>query len=89
MKVILNQDNWSTKLLLSKGRTSLGKRTRHINIRYFYLHDLIKKRIMSVEYLTTKEMIADYLSKPLRGKLFYHLQDLMMNYKSEAKANNQ
>ena len=88
MKVILNQDNRSTKLLLNKGRTSLGKRTRHINIRYFYLHDLIKKGVMSVEYLTTKEMIADYLSKPLSGKLFYYLWDLMMNNKSEASANN-
>ncbi len=89
MKVILNQDNRSTKLLLNKGRTSLGKRTRHINIRYFYLHDLIKKGVMSVEYLTTKEMIADYLSKPLSGKLFYHLPDLMMNCESEAKANKE
>ena len=87
MRVILNQDNQSTKLFSNKGRTSLKKRTRHINIQYFYLHDLIKQGIMSVEYLTTKEMIADYLSKPLSGKLFYHLRELMMNNKNEPKAN--
>ena len=65
IKVILNQDNRLTKLLLNKGKTSLGKRERHINMQYFYLHDLIKQNEIKLEYLSTKEMIVDYLSKLL------------------------
>ena len=36
---ILYQDNKSTILLLNNGKASSGKRTRAINIRYFFLHD--------------------------------------------------
>ena len=33
---ILYQDNKSTILLLENGKRSSGKRTRHMNIRYFF-----------------------------------------------------
>jgi len=39
----INQDNKSTILLSENGKTSSSKRTRHINICYFYIADRIKK----------------------------------------------
>ena len=34
-EVLLYQDNKATRLLLENGKVSSGKRTRHLNIRYF------------------------------------------------------
>jgi hypothetical protein len=35
-----------------------------------------------VEYCPTGEMIADFMSKPLQGKLFKKFKDLIMGVKS-------
>ena len=42
--VILYQDNKSTILLEKNGRASSSKRTKHINIRYFYIKDRVDKK---------------------------------------------
>ena len=50
MKVIGNivyQDNHSAMKLEKNGRASRGKRTRHINIRYFFVTDRIQANKMS------------------------------------------
>jgi hypothetical protein len=52
------------------GRRSCGQRTRHINIRYFYITDKIRDGTVVVTYCPTKEMILDYFTKPLQGFLF-------------------
>jgi len=65
---ILYQDNKSTILLLENGKASSSKRTRALNIRYFYLTDQIEKGNIEVHYCPTDKMIADYHSKPLQGK---------------------
>ena len=43
---IVGQDNMSTMLLENNGRASSGRRTRHINIRYFFVTDRIKSKEM-------------------------------------------
>ena len=40
---IANQDNQSSMKLENNGRGSSGKRTRHINIQYFFVTDRIKR----------------------------------------------
>ena len=57
-------------LLEMKGRSSAGKRMRHMDIRFFFVNDLVKKKMLSIEYCGTDEMIADAHTKPLQGKLF-------------------
>ena len=52
--------------------------TKHINIRYFFCTDRIKKGKLSVKYCPTLDMIADYFTKPLQGSLFRKLRDLVM-----------
>ena len=41
---VVYQDNQSAILLEKNGRRSSGKRTRHINIRYFYITDQINNK---------------------------------------------
>jgi len=77
-KNILYQDNQSTILLEKNGKKSSSKRTRALNIRYFYLTDQIKKGYVHVVYCPTGEMWADFMSKPLQGKLFQKFRKMIM-----------
>ena len=76
---IVYQDNQSAMLLEKNGRGSSGKRTRHINIRYFFVTDKIVNKEVRVVYCPTEAMIADYFTKPLQGKLFRTMRYWIMN----------
>jgi hypothetical protein len=65
--------------LEKNGRASSGKRTRHINIRYFFIKDRVASGEIKLEWCPTKEMIGDFFTKALQGILFYKLRDYIMN----------
>ena len=73
------QDNQSTMLLAKKGRASSGKRTRHINIRFFLVKDRVKSGEIEIEYFPTDLMIADYLTNPLQGMKFRWFRYQVLN----------
>ena len=77
--VILYQDNVSAMLLEKNARMSSTKRTKHIDVRYYYIKDRVAAGDLRLEHCPTKEMWADYFTKPLQGNLFYTLRDLIMN----------
>ena len=57
-------------------KESLVKQTRHFDIKYFYVTDLVGQKEVNIEYCPTDEVITDYMKKPLVGgefKLFYNL----------------
>ena len=76
---IIYQDNQSAMLLEKNGRASSGKQTRHINIRYFFVHDCVVAGEVSIQYCPTGEMTADYFTKPLQGALFKKFHEQIMN----------
>eukprot|EP00957_Ditylum_brightwellii_P125664 9578685-Ditylum_brightwellii.AAC.1 len=51
------------------GKGSSGKKTRHINIRYFFVTDRIGSGELTINYCLTELMVADFYTKPLQGKL--------------------
>jgi hypothetical protein len=75
---ILYQDNKSAILLETNGKRSSSKRTRALNIRYFFLADQVAKENLEIEYESTTDMWGDYMSKPLQGKLFRKFKTLIM-----------
>jgi hypothetical protein len=75
---IVHQDNKSTMILAEKGKSTTN-RTRHINIRYFFIKDRIESGDVKVIYTQTEEMVADFFSKPLQGQLFEKFRDIIMN----------
>jgi hypothetical protein len=75
---ILHQDNKSAMLLETNGRASSSKRTRHIEIWYYYVADRVAKEDLRVVWCLTDKMIADFLTKPLQGKAFVKFWDLLM-----------
>jgi hypothetical protein len=76
---IIYQDNTSTMKLEANGKASSGKRTRHFDIRLFYVTDLVERDEVLVKYCPTDDMIADYMTKPLVGAKFKLFRDLIMN----------
>ena len=76
---IIFQDNTSTMKLQNNGKISSGKRTRHFDIKLFYITDLISRDEVTVIYCPTDDMIADYMSKPVMGTKFKVFRDLIMN----------
>jgi hypothetical protein len=76
---ILMQDNQSAIKMETNGRASAGKRSRHINIRYFFVKDMVEKKYLSLEYCPTDKMYGDYMTKPLVGHKFNEQRDFLMN----------
>jgi hypothetical protein len=76
------QDNLSAILLEKNGRKSSSRRTRHINIRYFFVTDRMQSKELSVEYCPTGNMLADMFTKPLQGSPFRKFRAAVLNLKS-------
>ena len=77
-ETVVFQDNKSAILLENNGTLSSGKRTKHINIRYFFISDRVKNGELKVVWCPTLDMVGDYATKPLQGKLFRKFRDLLM-----------
>ena len=76
---IVYQDNKSAMLLEKNGRSSAGKRSRHLDIRYFFITDQVNQGNMEIQYCPTDLMTADYMTKPLHGKKFMKFKKEIMN----------
>jgi hypothetical protein len=59
---ILFQDNMSAIKLERNGRQSSSKRTRHLNIRHFFIKDRVDAGELSIKHCGTDDMIADYFT---------------------------
>jgi hypothetical protein len=80
---ILMQDNKSTMLLQKNGIFSVGKGSKHIHIRYFFVTDKIEKKELKLIYCPTDKMIADFSTKPLQGSKFVEFRDQMQGIRAE------
>jgi hypothetical protein len=79
---VLYQDNKSTILIAEKGKGTF-KRTKHIKVRYFWIHELITNGELRLDYIPTGNMIADILTKPLTGHLFHYFLEYLMGIVNE------
>ena len=82
-KNVVYQDNMSAMLLENSGRKSSTKRTKRIELRYFFIHDQVQQDKVLIKHCPTLNMHADFFTKPLQGMLFYRLRDLIMNLTPE------
>ena len=77
---IFYQDNQSAMRLERNGRQSCGQKSRHIDIRYFFIKDRIKSGNIDLQYCPTEVMLADFFTKPLQGKQFKLLRSAVMGW---------
>ena len=80
LKNELHQDNKSSILLCTKGRGSLGKRSRAMNVRYFTIKDHVDRGEIRIIHCGTERMVGDFFTKPLQGSRFYAFRDLILGY---------
>lgn len=62
--VIVYNDSQSAQKLLNVKEYS-HKKTKHIDLRYHFIKDLVQRKCICVKYLPTNDMLADVLTKPL------------------------
>ena len=67
---IIFQDNQSAMKLEMNGRKSCSKKTRHVNIRYFQVKDLVEKGDISIHFYPTEKMISDFLQNLCKNLSF-------------------
>jgi hypothetical protein len=77
-KNILHQDNQSAMKMEMNGRRSCGQKSRHIDIRYFFIKDRVDKGEIDIVHCPTEIMVADFFTKPLQGALFRKLRAVIM-----------
>jgi hypothetical protein len=73
------EDNMSTIKMIHNGKPN-ADHSRHINIRQFFISDIIKRGEIKLQYVKTEDQIADILTKPLQGLQFMKLRNLLLNY---------
>ena len=78
LRNVFYQDNESAIKLEKNGKASSSGKTRHIHIRYFFMKDTIENEMIDVQHCPTEKMIADFYTKPLQGKLFKVMRDMLM-----------
>jgi hypothetical protein len=72
------QDNESAIRLGVNGRASASRRSRHMDIRFFYMKDLCDKKLVTIKYCPTDEMEGDFFTKPIQGKKFHKFRRRIM-----------
>ena len=77
----LYQDNTSAITLEKKGRSSLGKRSRAISIRYFAIKDSVDRSDVEIVHCPTDSMVGDFFTKPLQGSKFLNFRNLVLGAK--------
>jgi len=73
------QDKKSTILLTENGTTSSSKRTKHLNVWYFFIMDKINNGEVKVAYSSTNNMLSDFFTKPLHSTAFVHMHKKILN----------
>jgi len=68
----LREDNQGA-IAMTKNPIAHG-RTKHIDIRYHYVKEAVENGVISLEYCSTEDMLADILTKPLPKHKFENLR---------------
>lgn len=74
-KVTLHVDNQSAIKMIKTGQ--MNRRTKHINIRFYYISVAYDEKLFSITYCPTGDQIADILTKALLANKFSKFRDLL------------
>ena len=50
-------------------------RSKHINMKYHYIRDILQKGVVKLQYISTDEQVADIFTKPLARVKFVYFQE--------------
>jgi hypothetical protein len=69
-------DNQSTIKLIESGQVT--RRTKHIDVRYHYISEQLKEKLLSIKYCNTEAQVADILTKLLLSEKFVKFRYIML-----------
>ncbi len=75
---VVYQDNQFAVLLEKNGKYISSKKRKHINVRYYFIRDCWKKGEIDIQYCPSETMVADFLTKPLQGKMFFKFSKIVV-----------
>jgi hypothetical protein len=75
-RIVVYQDNKSAIIMVDED--SKNKRSKHILTKITYARELKKLDVIRMQYLSTKRMVADMLTKPLHGEAFIEHRAALM-----------
>lgn len=76
VNITLKVDNKSAIDLAKNG--ILNKRSKHIDVRYHFIHEKIKNGTIKIEHCKSTDNLADILTKPLDSVKFAYFRDKFM-----------
>jgi hypothetical protein len=78
---VIYQDNMSCMALIKRGGPG-SERSRHINIRHFWLSEKVAQEEVIIQHLGTEDMFANILTKPVQGAQFDRERQGLTNWKA-------
>ena len=75
---VLYQDNEVAIKMERNSNRSSSRRTRHFDIKYFLMKDVLKREKVDVVYCPTNAMVADFFTKPLQGRSLHKFRRVIM-----------
>jgi hypothetical protein len=76
---VLHQDNMSCMALMKRGGPA-SARSRHINIRYFWVKERVDGKEAVVRHLRTEKMFVNVMTKPTQGQQFVQERDMLTGW---------
>jgi len=76
VNVTLKVDNQSAIKIIQNGQFT--KRSKHIDVRYHFISEKIREKLLKIEYCRTDDQVADFFTKPLGKNKFKKFKDLIM-----------
>ena len=77
---IIWQDNEDAERMAKNGKMSCSRKSRHIAIKFFWIHDRVKQGQIEVKHCPTDVMLADFFTKVLQGKRFDIFRRVIMGW---------
>lgn len=77
LNIELRVDNTSAMSLIKTGKFNM--RSKHINVRYFFLSEKYNEKLFEMSYCPSSDQIADVMTKPLTVAKFTKFRDEMVS----------
>ena len=78
-ETIVYQNNTSAMQLENNSKLSSSSRTKHINVRYYFIKDCVDRKKLRIEFCGTDDLWVDFYTKTLQGKFFYNFRKTILN----------
>ena len=76
-----NSGNYQKDNKEIKNGRSFNAKTKHIKLKFYFIKQFFDDGEFELQYCPTDQMIADILTKPIQGKLFFELRAKLLGHK--------